>query len=76
MLCVRKGWILHHRKQNPSWTAVQLIHAANRYAEEYLLRGDSRDYGEPVGGRVSITRVDANGQKLQPAVQAGILLVC
>lgn len=71
----RKGWIVHHRKQNPSWSALQLVRAANKYAEEFLLRGDTWDYGEPVGGQIPISRSDVKGQKLQPAVQAGILPV-
>ncbi|KAB5589660.1 hypothetical protein CTheo_6899 [Ceratobasidium theobromae] len=69
------GWILHQRKRNQSRAPTEVVQLANQYAQEFLLRGNSREYGEPVGGQVSITMSDANGQKLQAAVKAGILLI-
>ncbi|EUC56597.1 hypothetical protein RSOL_189340, partial [Rhizoctonia solani AG-3 Rhs1AP] len=76
--CVRGiywDWILQHRKQDPKRGAVDLVRLANRFAEEFLLRGKSKEYGDPVGGQVTVTDALIKGYKMGPAVQAGVLLV-
>jgi hypothetical protein len=45
------------------------------YAEEFLLRGGSKRYGGPVGGQPSLGEVSIKGAKLEPAVEAGLILV-
>lgn len=47
---------------------------ANEYAEEYLLRGEPRT-SKHIGGRIPLTKTEVQSMKLEPAVQAGILLV-
>ncbi|KAH7339039.1 hypothetical protein B0J17DRAFT_659534 [Rhizoctonia solani] len=68
-------WYTHSRKRNPKQSAVETLKLANQYAEEFLLRGDSKQYGEPVGGRITVTEGTVKNQKLEGAVQMGVLLV-
>ncbi|KAJ1302847.1 hypothetical protein OPQ81_003150 [Rhizoctonia solani] len=69
-------WIVQRRKQNPSLGAVEIVRYANRFAEEFLLRGEGKDYGDPVGGRIPVSESNVKGFKMEAAVKAGILLIC
>jgi hypothetical protein len=66
---------VYQHNENPSWGAVKLMQLANQYAEEFLLRGDNRSYGEPVGGQISMSVGSVKALKLQPAVRTGLLLI-
>ncbi|CAE6360056.1 unnamed protein product [Rhizoctonia solani] len=68
-------WFLDHRKHNPSQKVIDTLKLANQYAEQFLLRGESKAYGEPVGGKVTVTEGAVKSLKLQEAVRMGILLV-
>ncbi|KAG8683336.1 hypothetical protein FRC11_013687, partial [Ceratobasidium sp. 423] len=67
-------WVLQRRKQDPSLGPVKIVRLANQFAEEFLLRGGSTKYGNPVGGQVTIAESTLKGLKMGPAVQAGVLL--
>ncbi|KAH7339041.1 hypothetical protein B0J17DRAFT_400085 [Rhizoctonia solani] len=68
-------WIVQRRLQNPDQGIVEIVRLANQYAEEFLLRGGSRNHGEPVGRQLTIPQSNLQGQKLEAAIQAGVLLV-
>ncbi|CAE6477413.1 unnamed protein product [Rhizoctonia solani] len=68
-------WILQRRKRNPREGIVEIVRLANQYAEEFLLRGRSRTHGAPIGGQLTIPKSTLKGQKLEAAIQAGVLLV-
>ncbi|KAF8713677.1 hypothetical protein RHS03_00620, partial [Rhizoctonia solani] len=69
------NWFLDHRRQNPSRNVNEALKLANQYAEQFLLRGESKVYGEPIGGKVTITEGTVKSLKLEGAVQMGIILV-
>ncbi|KDN39344.1 hypothetical protein RSAG8_08861, partial [Rhizoctonia solani AG-8 WAC10335] len=71
----RQDWIVQRRKQDPKRGVVEVVRLANRFAEEFLLRGTSKKYGNPVGGRVTVTEALLKGHSMEPAVKAGLLLV-
>ncbi|CAE7182335.1 unnamed protein product [Rhizoctonia solani] len=68
-------WILQRRKYEPKLGAVEIVRLANRFSEEFLLRGQSKEYGEPVGGQVTVAEPLLKGYGMEPAVKAGLLLV-
>ncbi|KAF8602107.1 hypothetical protein BDV93DRAFT_557877 [Ceratobasidium sp. AG-I] len=69
------GWFIYHRAHNPGWSPNELVNRANRYAEEFLLRGDSSTSKALVGGRVPLKAALVKSLKLESAVQSGLLLV-
>ncbi|KAF8684463.1 hypothetical protein RHS04_01374 [Rhizoctonia solani] len=69
------NWFLDHRRQNPSRNVNKALKLANQYAEQFLLRGESKVYEEPIGGKVTITEGTVKSLKLEGAVQMGIILV-
>ncbi|EUC56569.1 hypothetical protein RSOL_187460 [Rhizoctonia solani AG-3 Rhs1AP] len=68
-------WFMQYRRQNPKQSIIDALKLANQYAEQFLLRGESKKYGEPVGGKVTVTEGTVRNQKLEAAVKAGVLLV-
>ncbi|CAE6477454.1 hypothetical protein ACGC1H_007627 [Rhizoctonia solani] len=76
--CVRGiywDWIVQCRKQDPKRGVVEIVRLANRFAEEFLLRGTSKEYGGPVGGQVTVSGANIKGHNMEPAIHAGLLLV-
>ncbi|KAF8602110.1 hypothetical protein BDV93DRAFT_607742 [Ceratobasidium sp. AG-I] len=69
------GWINYHRIQNPSWSALELVSGANRYAEEVLLWGDSNNLNLVVRRRIPLQATQVKAMKLESAVDGGQLLV-
>ncbi|CAE6509157.1 unnamed protein product [Rhizoctonia solani] len=67
--------IVQRRKQEPKKAPVEIVRLANRFAEEFLLRGKSTKYGDPVGGPITVTDAQLKGHKMESAVKAGVLLV-
>ncbi|KAF8753923.1 hypothetical protein RHS01_06791 [Rhizoctonia solani] len=59
------NWFLDHRRQNPSRNVNKALKLANQYAEQFLLRGESKVYGEPIGGKVTITEGTVKSLKLE-----------
>ncbi|CEL58804.1 hypothetical protein RSOLAG1IB_12205 [Rhizoctonia solani AG-1 IB] len=70
-----QDWIVQRRKYNPREDVLETARLANMYAEEFLLRGGSKMYGEPVGGQLSLVETSIKEAKLEPAVEAGLILV-
>jgi hypothetical protein len=70
-----KAFIIYHRTHYPAWSPLELVKRANTYAEEYLLRSESNLTEGRTGGRVSMREPEVIAWKLQPAVEAGALLV-
>ncbi|CAE6532718.1 unnamed protein product [Rhizoctonia solani] len=68
-------WFLLRRKRNPKESVIDAVKLANQYAEQFLLRGENKRYGEPIGGKVTLTNATVRAQKLELAVQMGILPV-
>ncbi|CAE6452885.1 unnamed protein product [Rhizoctonia solani] len=68
-------WIVQRRKHNPMEDVLDTARLANMYAEEFLLRGGSKRYGEPVGGQPPIGEAAIRAAKLESAVEAGLILV-
>ncbi|CEL58803.1 hypothetical protein RSOLAG1IB_12204 [Rhizoctonia solani AG-1 IB] len=68
-------WFLVHRRRNHHQKVTDVLKLANEYAEQFLLRGESKVYGEPIGGKVTITGATVKNLKLEEAVKIGLLLV-
>jgi hypothetical protein len=66
---------LVHRRRNHHQKVTDVLKLANEYAEQFLLRGESKVYGEPIGGKVTITGATVKNLKLEEAVKIGLLLV-
>lgn len=71
----KKGWFIYHRSHYPSWSPDELVNRANRYAREFLLRGDSSGSDNLLGGRITLQRSYVKSWKLEAAVRSGALLV-
>ncbi|KAG9097350.1 hypothetical protein FS749_006523 [Ceratobasidium sp. UAMH 11750] len=70
-----KAFISYHRTSNPTWTAHELADRADEYARDYLLRGDSKNFGEMVGARIRLKQAEVTKWALEPAVYSGAILV-
>ncbi|CAE7182333.1 unnamed protein product [Rhizoctonia solani] len=68
-------WIVQRRRQTPNQSIVEIVRLANQYAGEFLLRGNSQKYGNPIGRQPTVLKSSVKPNKFEPAVQAGLLLV-